>query len=252
MAIKSLSQFYFGYEITTDNQYINFDEGGPELTAILRRDYFTLTDFLIEIGRAMSSVGGQTYSATVDRETRIITITAAGSFTLLAASGTNVSNSPFALMGYAAIDVTGSALSGGSASGYLYRPQFSLQDYVQPGQRKESVDSTINETGSGRVEVITFGLREFMECNIRFITNIRQSGAVIQDNPTGYEDALFFMDEITKRGNIEFMPDRDDPDNFFEVSLESTEQDAKGLKYKLTEESVSDYYRTGKLVFRII
>lgn len=250
--IANRSQFYFGTEITLENYYLNFKEGaGPELTAILTRGYYSLTDFVDEIERALNEAGALTYTVTFNRTTRIINIAATGTFTLLASTGTNVGNSAYSLMGYAAINVTGTSLSGGSGAGYSYRPQYPIQDYVKPGQRQESVDATINETGSGRVEVVKFGLRSFVEMNLRFITSIPQGGA-IENNYTGYEDAQFFMEEITKRGDIEFMEDRDIPGTFYKISLQSTESDSKGLGFKLIEEPALGYYRTGKLVFRVI
>lgn len=248
--INSMSKFYFGTEVTLTNFYLNFDEGGSELTAILRRGYYSLTDFAAEIARAMTEAGGQTYSVSVNRSTRVLTISASGSFSLLITSGTNVGQDIFSLAGFSGVDVTGTSLSGGSGAGYEYIPQFRLQDYVKPGQRQETIDSTINETGSGRIEIVKFGLRSFIEMNIRFITSVCQGGA-IENNPEGYEDAEFFMTELIKRGDIEFMPDRNDTSTFYEISLDSTEQDSKGLKFKLTEEPVQDYYKTGKLVFRI-
>ena len=248
--INTMSKFYFGTEVTLTNFYLNFDEGGSELTAILKRGYYSLTDFAVEIARAMTAVGGQTYSVSVNRVNRRLTISASSSFTLRIATGSNVGSDIYSLAGFTGTNVTGTSLTGGSGAGYEYVPQFRLQDYVKPGQRKETIESTINETGSGRIEVVKFGLRSLIEMNIRFITSVPQGGA-IEHNPEGYEDAEFFMTELIKRGDIEFMPDRDDTSTFYEISLESTEADSKGLKFKLIEEPAQDYYRTGKLVFRI-
>lgn len=253
--IDTKSKFYFGYEVTSTpiNFYANFKEGaGPELTAILKRGYYSLTNFAIELERALNAAGGQVYSVSVNRTTRVLTISAVGSFTILAATGGNNGADIWPIAGFTT-DQTGTALSSNVASGYEYVPQFRLQEYVKPGQRQETIDAVINETGSGRIEVVTFGIKKLIEMDIKFISNLDCGSGAIEYNATGYDDAQFFMENVVKRGSLEFMPDRDDASLFYEVSIESTDADSKGLKFKLTEETqVQGYYKTGKLVFRII
>lgn len=253
--ITTLSKFYFGYEVTSNpiNFYANFKEGaGPELIAILKRGYYSLTKFAIELERALNAAGGQAYTVTVNRTTRVITISAPGAFTIMAASGSNVGNDIWPIAGFT-IDHTGTSVSGDLASGYEYKPQFRLQEYVQPGQRQENIDAVVNETGSGRIEVVRFGIKKLIEMDIKFITNLPCGNGAIESNPTGYDDAIFFMENLIKRGSIEFMEDRNHPETFYEISCVSTQDDTNGLKFKLTEETqVAGIFKTGKLVFRII
>ena len=154
------------------------------------------------------------------------------------------------------VDLTGgTSYTSDSAIGSDYVTQFPPQSYVAPGFRKEKGDASVNQTASGVIEVISFGDVQYIEADLLFITDIPMDGKVIRSNATGVQDAIDFLTFATKRGPIEFMPDKDDTSTFYQCILDRTPEDGKGTKFKLKEEtgkSLPGIYRTGRLDFRIV
>lgn len=262
--LKTRSLFYYGYSITSDNFQLDFNEGGGELTAQLNIGNYTLTEFVDELIRALNSTPtiANTYDVVVDRDTRIITISADGNFDLLVQTGSHAGTSAFSLAGFTGLDRTGAATYDGNiASGSEFRPQFFLQGYVDPTIFKKNVSASVNESANGEVEVVTFGEVSFTEFDIRFNTDTAQpngclgGGSYIETSATGVPDLIAFMDNITKKNKIEFMKDRDDTSSFFKLILERTREDSAGIGYKLRERTdigLSGYFDTGIIRFRVV
>lgn len=253
MALSTFSAFYFlGDKIDTTNQNIDFDEGGGELTAVVAAGSYTITEFAAAIKAAMDTAGGQVYTVSLDRDTRVLTISAAGSFTLRVTTGTNIATSPWSLMGFTA-NQTGTSLVGDSTAGEVYYNQFVLQDYVSKDDNEQLVDANVNESTAGEFEVIDFGTREFYEFSLRWITNKAGDGKVIKNNPTGLADVRNFLSKIIGKAPFEYMPDRDTRATFDKVVLESIGSDRTGLSYKLSEEpNLPDYFNVRGIRLRVI
>jgi uncharacterized protein YaiE (UPF0345 family) len=253
--IFSNSAFYYGIEVTAETNRISFSEGaGPELIGVLRSGKYTLTTFLNDVLRAMNDAGALTYSGSINRATRVYTITGSGTFTLKVASS-SVTTTAFATMGFTGYDRTGaSSYTGTGAVGFSYQPQFRLQSFVSFDDNQKAVESTLNESASGAVELVRFGVVKLMECNITFITDIDQGvGGAIETNLSGVSAARNFMQSIVKKGPIEFIPDRLLPNAFRYCVLESTPENQKGVDFKLKEQftrGLAGYYETGLLTFR--
>ena len=225
MTIQTRSVFYYGHEIDDTNLYLNFSEGGPEITIQLSIGGYSLTDFATEIATQMTQAGGQEYSVTVDRDTRQLTISATSNFELLVNTGTNVGSSAWSLMGFTGgSDLSGSnSYQGPSGSGKEFAPQFWLQDYVDLNDSQDRVSATVTQSANGTVESVSFGLVRFLEFNCRFQTNINQgSNGPIESDADGVESVRDFLVEITKKNNIEFMKNRDDRATYSKILLEST------------------------------
>lgn len=255
MAIDTFSRFYYGYEVTLESNKINFDEGGPELTSTIDLGVYSPTDLATEIATQMTADGGQTYTVTFNRSSRSFTISAAGSFDLLVSSGTQASTSVFSTIGFTGADRTGATTYTGSASGSEYITQFPLQNYTAPGFRIIKSDASVNTAADGTVEVISFSDVSFIKFNLLFITDILMDGKVIRNNPNGVQDAIDFLTFAIKRGQLEFMPDKDDVNTFYQVILEKTRADSKGVGFELVEETgknLPGIYRTDSLEFRIV
>lgn len=256
MSLTTFSKFYFGWEITTENYQLDFGEGGPELTAEIAVGFYTFTSFLDAIEDALNTAGGLTYTVTGSRTTRIITIAATGTFQLKCSSGTHVGNDPFLLIGYTGADKTGAATyAAGTASGSSYAPQFILQDHVPTTNWKKASQSTVNKTADGRVEMIKFGDEQFMQCNIKYVTNITQDGTLIHTNSSGVTNLITFMDWLVLKAPVEYMADSSTVSTFENLMLESTPEDSKGTGYKLKElydQGLPGYFETGTLVFRVV
>lgn len=254
--IQTFSKFYYGHQVTTLNLNIPFDEGGPELTAQVQTGSYTLSEFIVVVQDALNVAGANTYVVSVDRDTRLITISADGTFSLLVATGATIDSGLFGLLGFTGADRTGStSYTGDTESGSVYRPQFKLQSYIDRTNFQEAQDASVNVSATGAVEVISFGINEFYEMDIKFITNLPMDGKVIRNNPNGLENAVSFLQDITLKNRFEFMPDEDDSDEFSKVILESTPGSNDGTGYRLKElftKNIPDVYETGIMKLRVV
>ena len=255
MALLTLPKFYYGYTVSTSNNKINFNEGGGELTGTLTVGDYSLTTFATELSAALNLAGGQTYTVTVNRTTRTLTIAASSNFDLLITSGTNASTSVYSTAGFTGADQTSTNSYEGAATGTEYKPQFYLDQYVPSGNNKQRLSSVRKESASGKVEVVSFGQVSNTTMNITFITNVNQgTNGGIETDLTAVTKALAFMDHITEIKPVEFMPDRDTPSTYEKLILLSTPQSKDGTDYELRElfgKGLPSYYETGKLVFRL-
>jgi len=97
--ITTLSTFYYGHRVNSLNKYIDFDEGGPELTAEIPVNDYTAEEYRSAIQDALNSVGALTYTVSLNRVTRKITIAGTGTFTLRTLTGTQAGSSAFTVIG---------------------------------------------------------------------------------------------------------------------------------------------------------
>lgn len=256
--LTEYSKFYFGFVVTDINYQLDFKEGvGPELTAELNIGEYSLTDFVDELKRAFDDAGALTYTVSVDRDTRFITISAGSTFSLLVSSGSHLGNDGYPLMGFTTSDRTGaSTYTGDSPAGSEYKPQFKLQSYISSDNWQQAADSSINKMASGRVEIVKFGTEKFLQFQIKFITDIDQ-GCIgpIRNNPDGLEDIQEFMQFIVNRTPIEFMPDEGNTSLFQTLIFEASPDVQTGTGYKLKElydQNLPGYFETAILKFRLI
>jgi hypothetical protein len=168
-SISTLSTFYYGHDVTSDNYSIPFDEGGSELFATLNIGNYSLTEYAEEIERALNVAGALTYTVTVNRTSRKITIAATGVFTLRCNTGSTNAVGAWSMMGFATIaDKTGlNTYLADNASGSEYRCQGLLDDYTMPEDNELKESAVVNESASGVIQIVHFGDGKRMECNIR-------------------------------------------------------------------------------------
>lgn len=254
--INTWSRIYYDIEITSDNRYLSFDEGGSELIAEVTRGKYTPTQAVAQVAAAMSDAGTQAYSVSMNRTSRRVTISAAAPFTLRTTSGSTAASSVFSTLGFSGADVgPGTTFTGAGTLGREYRPQFLLQDWISPDHYKKSVDSTVKKTADGRVEVVTFGLERYLQMHIRWATNKAVGGDVLRSNPTGVEDLVDLMDWLITKAPVEIIPDENSPGTFYTTILERTAESQQGTDYKLKElydKNLPNFYETGPLTFRVI
>ncbi|MBL0233169.1 MAG: hypothetical protein IPQ08_05850 [Chitinophagaceae bacterium] len=255
MALLTKSKFYFGVEITQDNNVIDIDEGGGEISVVIPVGIYSPKQIADKFSSLLTSAGSQSYTCSFNRTTRKLTISSVAPFDILISTGTHTATTLYTVLGYTGgLDLTGlTSYAAPSTTGFEYVPQFYLLDYVPLEHNVKSVQASINETGSGTVEIIRFGTKRFMECSIELITNNKFLGdSIWSSNPKGVEDTLLFLGYATQKSNIEFMPDLTDVASYSTLLLESTEVDTQGIGFKLMEqlEYGAGYYKTGKLVFR--
>lgn len=261
MALSTFSVFYYGFTIDSTNNTIDFNEvgGSSGLQAIINTGSYTLTDFLTSVKTALDSAGTGTYTVSVARATRLITITGpSGGFSLLTNTGSSVGSSPWSLMGFdETADQTGATgYTGASGAGSEYIPQFKLQDYISSSDWQELVDVNVIESANGDIETVAFGTRNFIQANISYITDITQpDDYIIKNNANGVSNARSFMVDITKKRPFEVMLDIDTRTTYSEVLLESTPDSKDGTGFKLKEmysKGLPGYYETGPLRFRVL
>jgi len=253
MGTQTRSKFYYGHDITENNQLFVFNEGASDIEASIPVDTYSLTDFVTTVQRSMNAVGGQIYTVTFNRTTRIINITAPGTFSLLV-SQTGEGNNAYPFIGITS-DKTGSNdYDCDVASGSEYLPQFWLQNYISFEHNKEFKDGSVKESASGEVEIVSFGLTRYMECEIVFANNYsHKTDSPIENNQSGVSDIINFMDYAIKKGPIEFMVNRDVSSSYSKCILDKTAASSAGVGYKLKElfsKKLSGYYDTGSLKFR--
>ena len=249
-------KFYYGHTVNLSN-YIDFKEGaGPNLVARVDVGEYSLTDFCNKVASALNAAGALDYTVTVNRTTRIITISASGNFTLLGSTGLNIGFGLFNLMGFDAVDTSSAASHAGNfASGSEWVPQFWPQSNVDFENNQAPIDGSVKQSTNGTVEAVRFGIKKIMEANFSYITDygLDPSNGIIDNNQNGISEARAFLEYATTKADLEFMPDRDAPDVFVKCLLESTQESPDGLGFRLKElysQGLTGFYETGVLKFR--
>ncbi len=257
MSLSTYSKIYYDFEITSENLYLDFNEGGGPLFATLSIRPYSMTDFASEIARALNAAGALTYTAVFNRSTRILTIAASGTFSLLVTSGAHTGSSVFGTAGFTGADVTGAATYAGQvAAGSAYDYQFVSQAHVASEDDESAAYGTVNKSASGKIEVVSFGTENFIESAIMYATDIDVgTGSPIKHNSQGHADLLALMRYLRTKGPFEFMPDGLSPSTFEKCLLESSPEDINGLRFKLKEmygKNLPGFFETGTLRFRVI
>lgn len=256
MSINTYSAFTYGHTITEDNQWVNFSENGvDELSAQINIGAYTLGDFANAVATALNEIGTLNYTCTVNRENLKLTISADSNFWLYVTTGTNVSISAYNLMGYSTDRSDLNNQEGDNISGDVFEPQTPLQKFVDFEDNVKFNQSSVNESASGVVEVVSYGTTEMMECIIPLCTDITPQ-LYIKENANGVANVRAFMLYAISKAPLEFIPDYSDGNrdqNITECILEKTPEDSKGTGFKLKEQyakKLVGYYSTGKLMFR--
>jgi len=267
MTIATRSVFYYMDNIELSTSYVDFKEDGAAMEAQLVTGAYSLGDFATELTRVMTakselSGNGWTYTPTVNRTTRKLTISAVGgesntaqTFSLLTQSGSHAGSSALIVAGFSGTDKTGAtSYEGSSGIGNEYKPQFLLQKYIPSENYQERLSPSVNQSASGKVEVLSFGIVPYIQMEIPFCTDINQgTEGIIENNATGVADVIAFLKAITAKINFEFIPDVDSRGTYQKVLLESAPGSSKGVGYKLKEMlPLNGYFTTGKLKLRVI
>ena len=252
-ALDTLSTFYYGFLITKDNQYLDFDEGGGPLFTTLNIGDYTFEEFCTELQNALNLTGALTYTVTKNRTTRMITISATGTFSLLCASGSHIGTGCFGLIGFTGADKTGaSSYVGNQASGFEYRPQLILKNYVKPEDFEVKETAVVSMSANGQVQTISYGEGQRMVCNIIGATNlVGVNNYLFFENVNGLENLRHFLRYLITKSKIEFIPDVADRNTYYNLLLESTKASKDGTQYRIDNMDGSKYYyESGDMVFR--
>lgn len=251
MSLFTRPIFYYGFEVTVNDIYINLDEGIGEITALVTTGNYSFTGLAQAIASALNLIGGQEYTVTANRETRTYTISAPGNFDLLFDSGSNAGLSVASVIGFDDSDKVGAnSYSSDNVAGSQFIPQFPLQSYVSPDDFEEFASSNVNESASGRVETYSVGRRRFYEFNIRPITNNKLKN---YNNQQAVDNTRAFLRYCITKGELEIMEDPNDKNSFSTIILERTPRSQQGTGFKLIElygNGLTGFFESGLLTFR--
>lgn len=248
MTVFTKSQWFYGHTVEINNRLVDFSRASVVYQGSLSVGAYTLTSYAQALVRAMNTADpGNTYLASVDRTTRTITIQGDDNFEILGATGLGLSASTLPLAGFIT-DTNSSNTYTGIASGFVFRPQLSLQEFTPFDLDQDAADSVINQSASGRIEAVSFGRNRFMTCNIRYQNNNKAQFTGLRD---GLDELKDFLIYATTKSDLEFMANIDAPNTFTACVLESTARSSKGTGFKLIESNgLPGFYDSGRLVFR--
>ena len=255
MTIETRSAWTYGHTVELEKNFLPFDEGGSEIVAELRIGSYTLNSFANEIARALNESGTQEYAVLLDRASRLLTVSAPSNFGLHVTSSSLTGSTVFPLMGFTLEKSGSNSYSSDEESGEIFYPQIPLQNYVSFEDRYKANNVTVNETGTGKVEVIKYGNVNYMRCNITLQTDIEQGRESYVENRQGETELRAFMKYATTKAPMEFIPDRDDMNTYTDCLLEKTPFDSKGTGAELKElytKGFANWWESGTIEFREI
>jgi len=253
--LKNRSAFYYGYVVSETSNTVRVDEGAGDIDVIIPSGSYSLSKYVDVVSVALNDALDNEYIVTVDRDSRLITISSTVIFSLKVLDIFPL-NSGFPVMGFnEQVNLTGAtSYTGDSASGDAYFPQYLTQDYIPFDHSKEYQDGSVKSSASGEIEVVSFGLVNRMSLNIIGITDREMVvNSPWEHNPNGVADAVRFMDYLITKGAVEFIPDRENRNVFETCILDKTSKNRLGLGYELKENfDLLGFYETQKLIFRKI
>lgn len=249
--------FLYGFDITSANKYINFQNIalGPIFSAELTIGNYTATELLAEIKRAMELIDGvYKYTWSINRgvnagtSNQITVSTTSSYFSLLFGSGPSAASSPRDLLGFNQTDYTGSTTyTGPNQAGLVLYPDFPTYNYLAPDYFVTN-DGSKNISASGIKETLVFAQMKFIQGQWRYITDFKNAGQA-----TAWST---FLKYASRQLKFEFTPSVQENYNvFYKVTIESTTGDNNGMGFKLEQMLGAGLYRfydTGLIKMRVI
>ena len=87
MALKTKSSFFYGFQITENNRYLDFSEGLTIYSVSIPVGSYTFTSVLVSLVNAMNAVSANNYVASYDRNYSSLSISGSTVFSVLGTSG---------------------------------------------------------------------------------------------------------------------------------------------------------------------
>jgi hypothetical protein len=252
MALSAKSLIVWGLEVNITNRSLDFKttSGGPTLQATLNLGYYSLTNLAAEIVRALSAAdGSHTFTCTIDRsisgglQNRITIATNSAFFQLLFLTGSRNASSCDSLIGFTHTDKTGATTyTGTSTAGTAILTEYPGYNYLSPDFNRK-VFGSVNVSASGKKEAIVFQIQKFLQVEFRFET---KANVIAKWVP--------FLTWAIQQRPFEITPEYTVYNTLYNVTLESTAGESKGLGYILNEmlPQFPNNYRTGLIKFRVI
>lgn len=251
MALSSRSLITYGISITTLNQNLDFraEMGDDPLTAVIPIGDYSPQGIADAIRAALLEAdSNNNYLVTVlwnqgdGTENRIVIATTGDYLDLLFGTGDNVSTSIASVIGFNTTDYTGeTSYVGSSTTGTALVPSYFGYNFLGPTNQGR-VFGSVNVSAAGVKEAVVFNIQEFINVEFKYESKVRQ---------TLWQ--TFFNWAIQQKG-FDFMPELTVPGVVYQVTLESTKADGKGLAFEMSEmlPQFPNTYQTGALKFRIV
>lgn len=254
MALETRPEFFWFTPITIENYYLDFAEGGPTLFAQLTIGAKTPREVVEATATAMNAAGGQTYTVTLDRNTRLVTISAPGNFELYPDTGSHNATTMLKELGFTTDRSGSNSYVADTQMGFTFRPQFLIQNFTPFENLEESTASVVNESAKGIIEVFKFGQRNFMRLRMLFVTDLDMGeGNIIETQASALANMRTYLQFATTKSPHDFVPNRSSPSIFTEMLLESTPRSKKGTGFEIremTDRNLANYYDSGLLTYR--
>lgn len=277
MSLKTEPVFYYGFEVLADCTWVDFKEGefGSEISFELPVKTYSAEELRVALEDGFNSFGSLSYTVIFDRFTRKYTIHTDDYFELLIGSGSHADASLLKCLGFSSYPIFGGGGLYGDPHlyfgdvdsglftihaanfpmGFAFDPQFCIQDFLDADNNEELRDASVQESTGGEIEVIHFGINNYYEFDFKYITNKQMPcGAPIRNNPNGVEEANSFMRWAIRRKVIEYMPNKNDPNDYYLIRLEKSSGGGRdGTSYQLKElvsRNLPEFFETGKITFR--
>lgn len=252
MALKAQSLFLYGLTVTPLNSSLDFQSVafGPIRMATLTVGSYTLSGLMTMISAAMTAADpGNVYTITANRtisggtENRVNILSPTGFLSLLFLSGPRNATSCDSLIGFPHVDQLGSDnYTGTATAGTSLLSTLVGYSYLPPDLFRQ-VFGSLTVSASGVKEALVWSVQQFLQVQFQ---HEPEAKTLSEWQP--------LMTWSIQQQPFEFTPEVNVPTVFFQVTLETTASDGKGLGFRM-EEMIPDfpfYYKTGMLKFRKI
>lgn len=251
--IETKSKIIYGIEITSENRHLDFIEGSTSYSAELRPGRYTLNTIAREVATALNAAGLFSYSCSVDRATRKLTISASGRFQLIAVNPPHSGNAAI-MIGFVA-NKTGFNIVSDNGLGKVYTPPRYLQDYEDPENNLAAISESVNESADGSVEVFSLGEKRICEFNIDYITDNAAAYDFLENTSGMIAKTRDLLTYLSKKGPIDFIPDKTSPEIFYTLIMDKNAYNAKGTGFRLFEMQGLGHikmWETKTMTFRVV
>jgi hypothetical protein len=163
-------------------------------------------------------------------------------FEILFFTGTRAASNCATILGFNPVDQTGNTLYTGSmTSGTVLVPSLVGYNYLRPEFNQKQFGN-VNISASGVKEAIVFQTQRFTQVQFKYEPEAK---VLAEWAP--------FAQWYTKQRLFEFVPNIGDPNTFYEVTMEKTQGDGKGLAYHFSEmlPEFPNHYDIGMFVMRL-
>lgn len=244
MAQTAKSLILYGFEVNASNNNISFDVGAGTLTGTLSYGFYSFDSLAVELLRVMTELAPAViFTYSIDRtyvsgtEARITITASSVSFTI----NFNQPSSVGPTLGYNSAVYSGAtSYTSATSPGSSILTEREVYTYLGPEFQKQ-VLGAVNISATGLKEAVVFQVMQFISFEVKFEP---QAKVIAQ-----WED--FWTWAIQQRV-FEFTPSVADPNVVYQVTLEKTGADGKGLAYRMTEmlPEFPFYYRSGVITLR--